>query len=119
METVRKELENNAKFLELLDKAARMEHCLFDRDFSKPFLMTEYLSEIKKAASILVERNLLLAQTGQTDKLFESMQTCLALPDCLVAQPQLIEHLVMVALEAMVAANLEDSLNMTAFSMSS
>lgn len=116
METVRHELERNTEFLELLDKAARIEYCLFDRDFSKPFLMTEYLSEIKKTASVLVERNLLLAQTGQTDELFESMQTCIELPDCFAAQPQLIDHLVMIAMEAMTAASLEDNLNMTAFS---
>ena len=116
METVRQELEKNTEYLELLDQAARIEHCLFDRDFSDPYRISVNLTQVKKAAQILNERNLLLAQNGQTDELFESMQTLIDLPNCLAAQPQLIDHLVMIAIEAMTAESLEDSLNMTRFS---
>lgn len=111
-------LENNARCLELLDKAAQMEHCLFPRENHDFFFMTEHLSQIRNAASFLIERNIYLAQTRQTDALFDSIATYEAMAHSLTAQPFLIDHLVTNALQAMFVGNLETCLNLVTFSES-
>jgi hypothetical protein len=114
MAAIRSMLDKNEKHLDLLDQAARMDHCLFPRTFDSSFMISDYLSDIKKAAMLLVERNLYLAQTGQTQALLESTQSSIGLTTALNAQPLLIDHLVAIAMQAMTAANIEDSLNLTA-----
>lgn len=116
MEAVKQSLDTNREYLELLDQAARMEHCLFPRTRTEFGFDFEYLSPLKKAAQIITERNLYLAQTGQTDALLNSTRTCIGLAEALNQQPRLIEHLVVIAIRAMIADGLENSLNLTQFS---
>jgi hypothetical protein len=52
MEAVRLRLEQNAECLELLDRAARMEHCLFPRTRGN-VVSTEALSPLKEACNCL------------------------------------------------------------------
>lgn len=116
MDTIKASLDKNRQTLDLLDKAARMEHCLFPRKRNGIWLQTEYISELKKASQLLTEQNLYLAQTGQTDDLFESTLTSINLSsNSLSRQPLMIDHLVAVAMQALTAAGIEDSLNMTTY----
>jgi len=115
MEAVRVRLEENAECLELLDRAARMEHCLFPRTRRDGWFSTEPLKSLKQACQLLSERNLYLAQTGQADALYESTLTELAQPESLFAQPMLIDHLVIVVLQALAVSGLEDSVNLVQF----
>lgn len=116
MDAIRSSLEKNKDCLALLDKAGRIERCLFPRSFDILGFTRNYLSELKKTAQLLTERNLYLAQTGQTDELFDSTQTCIGLTNALSEQPFLINHLVSMSIKAIAAAGLENSLNLTGFS---
>ena len=113
MDAIQSSLEKNRDCLELLDKAGRMERCLFPRSCDILWFPSDHLTTIKKEAQLLTERNLYLAQTGQVNALFESTQTCIGLSNALSEQPFLIDHLVTIAIKAMVAAGLENSLNLT------
>jgi len=62
-------INNNLKTLELLDKAAKIEHCLWPRTREDIFLWNDNTSEIKRKIMLLCERQLYLAHKGQTDKL--------------------------------------------------
>lgn len=115
LEAIRVTLENNRQCLELLDEAAAVEHCLFPRVWKGNFFDNEHLTLIKKAAQLLTERNLYLAQTGQTEALFASTRTTIRLTGALPHQPQQIDHLVALALKALVVGGLENSLNLTGF----
>jgi hypothetical protein len=116
MAAIESSLENNQRCLELLDKAARIERCLMPRTKNGIWFSNDYLSELKRAAQLLSERNLYLAQTQQTDALLESLKTSIALTRCLSEQPFLIDQLVSIALQAMTAADIERSLYQTQFS---
>ena len=116
LNVVKMSLDKNQQYLEMLDKASRIEHCLFPRTRRGNWFSADYLSELKKTAMMLIERNLYLAQTQQSDALFDSTQTCISLTKTLSMQPQLIDHLVTIAIQAMVAANIQNSLDMTSFS---
>lgn len=109
-------LDKNQESLDLLDQADRVERCLFPRvRDGNWFQFNESLSGVKKAAMMLVERNLYLAQTGQTGVLFESTQTGIGLTRALSIQPQLIEHLVNLAIKSLVSQSVENSLNLVTF----
>lgn len=115
MRALESTLAKNKTCLELADKAARMEHCLWPRKWSVTYFMTDNLSEIKRFAQLLTEEQLYLAQMQRPDEVFESLQTSLSLVQSLRKQPFLIDHLVAMALKALIASSLEDSLNLTAF----
>jgi hypothetical protein len=115
MEAVRVRLEENAECLELLDRAARMEQCLFPRQRKVGFFIHGYLQPLRKTPQLLAERNLYLAQTGQVDALFESTLTAFEVPKLLEVQPLIIDHLVGVAMQALVRSSLEDSLTLVQF----
>lgn len=118
MRALESTLAKNKTCLELVDKAAQMEHCLWPRKWSLVFYMTDNLSEIKRFAQLLTEEQLYLAQTQKPDDVFESLQTSIGLAQSLKKQPFLIDHLVAMALKALIASSLEDSLNLTAFTES-
>ena len=114
--TIEASLEKNRRCLELLDKAAGIEHCLFPREKYIYYFMTDYLTEIKRAAQLLAERNIYLAQTQQAEALFSSLTTSAALSDRLSAQPFLIDHLVTNGIQAMFVPDIQTCLNLTTFS---
>ena len=116
--TIKATLEKNRRCLELFDKAAQMEHCLLPRTNQNYYFFTDHLSELRRAALLLTERNLYLAQTRQADALFESLATTEAITRCLSAQPNLIDYLVTMAIQGMFVADIETSLNLTTFTVS-
>lgn len=116
IEAIKTKLDRNRVCLELLDRAASMEYCLFARDWDRLVYFDNHLGFIRKAAQILTERNLYLAQTGRTDALFESTQTSVRLTDSLSRQPLHIDHLIIMAVKGLITRSLEESLNLTEFS---
>lgn len=117
MKAIKTSLASNRKCIELLDQAAQMEHCLFPRiPDNINCNCNYYCGPLKKLTRLLIERNLFYAQTEQTDKLFEAIQTCIELTDCMSKQPVLIDHLVTVGFKADFANSLESCLNLTSFS---
>lgn len=115
MDTIKASLDKNQQTLELLDKAARMEYCLFPRKYEKIWYSFDYSSELRLTAKLNIERNLYLAQTGQTEALFESTLTSMELSDSLSEQPYSINHLTAIGLQALAAQSLENSLNTITF----
>ncbi len=112
-------LEKNRRCLELLDKAAQMEYCLFPQEkysIHAIYATDDYRSQIKITAMLLVERNLYLAQTQQTDALFSSLVNSMAIANCLSEQPVLYDHLVTISIRALAVTNIQAALNLTAFS---
>ena len=112
-------LEKNRRCLELLDKAAQMEYCLFPQEkysIHAIYATDDYRSQIKITAMLLVERNLYLAQTQQTEALFSSLTTSAALSDRLSAQPFLIDYLVTSAIQGLFVVDIQTCLNLTTFS---
>lgn len=116
MEAIKTSLANNQECLELLDQAAQMEYCLFPRPRSGVgWNGWWYWDSLKIALKLLNERNLLLAQHGQTDELFESIHTCIRLTNTSRIQPLTYDHLSTIVFKGLVAANLQDCLNLTTF----
>jgi hypothetical protein len=116
MEAVRVRLEENAECLELLDRAGRMEHCLLPRRRMPGFFfVNDSVPPLRRTSQLMMERNLYLAQTGQVDALYESSLTMFMLTAVLSKQPTVIDHLTTLAVQAMAASGLKDSLNMVQF----
>jgi len=115
MDALESYLQRNQKTLDLLDRAATMEYSIWPRTRQATMFWNDSLSEVKKAAQLLNERNLYLAQKGKTDELFSSFQTSIGLSKVFKKQPFLIDHLVTISLKAMCAGNLEDILNQVSF----
>ena len=108
--------QRNQTTFDLFEQAAQTEHCLWPRTNNNGYISNDYSSEIRRAMGLLTERNYYLAQTGDTEELFNSIQTSIALSKTLAKQPFLIDHLVTISLKAMIASCLEDVLPMAEFS---
>lgn len=113
---IKKSLEANQKTLELLDKAAEIEHCFFPRNRDDNWLKNEYLSQIKDSVKLLCERNLYLAQTNQTGMLLNSFLTLSKLSDIQDQQVSLIDLLVAISNKWRATENIRDILNRVKFS---
>jgi hypothetical protein len=100
-------LQRNQRTLELLDEAGEVKYCLWSRKRDDLGFHIENLSAVKKMSMLLCERNLDLAQKGQTKELLTSFQSLTALSDSLLQQPVLIDYLVSMALKGLAAGNLE------------
>jgi hypothetical protein len=116
IEAIQKSLEKNKEFLSLIDEAGRIEHCQFPRVRQKIMFSNDFYTPLKEAVQVVRERNILLAQSGQTDALYESTLSSIGMTKAFSTQPQLIDHLVTVSMKAIAASGLEDSLNLTRFS---
>ncbi|MCD6176013.1 MAG: hypothetical protein J7K65_09655 [Planctomycetes bacterium] len=119
MDAMESSLKANQKMLELLDKAAEIEHCLWPRKFEDMedfYFPKDYLSGIKKATRLLCERDLYCVQKGDTGQLMNHFETLKALPACLSKQPFSTDYLMSIALKSMIARNLEEILNQVEFS---
>ncbi|MCK4999362.1 MAG: hypothetical protein KAS23_07500 [Anaerohalosphaera sp.] len=103
-------LQRNQKTLDLFEKAAQTEYCLWPKTRNQLGLYNDNLSEIINATRLLMEQNLYLAQQGDTDKLFNSIQTAISLSKTLSKQPLLIDLLVSLSIKRQCADNLEDVL---------
>ncbi|MCK4999361.1 MAG: hypothetical protein KAS23_07495 [Anaerohalosphaera sp.] len=115
IDTIESFLQQNQKTLDLLEQAAKVEYCLWPRIRNEIWLNNEYLGGIKDAIKLLCEQNLYLAQAGDTDKLFNSMQTSIALIKTLSKQASLYNNLVAVSLKALCVLNLQDVMNRVSF----
>jgi hypothetical protein len=108
------DLPANKETLEFLDKAAAIEHCRYDLDFSQGgMLIVPNLNEMKKCAQLLAEQTMLLAHQGNGDAAAENIARQLALGESLKKEPILISQLVRMALIALSGSSVEYILNQT------
>ncbi|MEN8128374.1 MAG: hypothetical protein ABFR90_11325 [Planctomycetota bacterium] len=115
MDALESYLQRNQETLELLDKAAAMEHCIWPRSRDSCWLNHDHLLDIRRAAQLLSERNLYLAQKGESGKLFDSLQTSIGLSKAFSKQSFLIDYLVTASLKAICVGALEDIMSQTDF----
>ncbi len=114
VEAIISDLQTNKATLEFLDKAAAIEHCRYDMDFSKGImLIIPNLTEIKRCAQLLAEQTMLLAHQGDGDAAAKNIARQLALGESLKKEPIFISQLVHMALIALNCSSVEYTLNRT------
>ncbi len=116
LDSIRQSIDNNARCLELLDRAAQIEHCLFSVEFEGYATNQEDVSYLTDCSYLVADRNILLAHSGQTERLFNSIQTGLAIMRAKSAIPTLSEYLMANRQELCITASIEYSLNNVSFS---
>lgn len=115
MKSLESYLARNQKTLLLLDQAAKIEHCLWPRTMHESYFANNHWTDIRRAAQLLCERNLCLAQQDKRKEVFDSFQTAIALSETLLKQPFMIDYLVSVAMRALITENLEKVMQIAAF----
>lgn len=115
MEAIAASLETNARTLALLDQGATIENCIYPRSRPLDINKQELFVDIKNCGSLLCERNLYLAQTRQTEKLFAAMPTLLKFSESPIRQGILIDEMIVLGLKNMAAVNLEHILRQVTF----
>ena len=118
MDALASSLKANQKTLKLFGNAVKIEHCSWPRKLAYFYLSNEYLTQIKECVQLLCEHSLYLSQSGEIEKLLESLHATIAISQTLSKQPFLIDHLVSNSLKSIVTQNLEDILNQTDFTES-
>lgn len=113
VDTMKSFLARNHKTLELIDKAARMEHCMLPRTRYEDHIRTEHRVKILEGAFLVCIRNIYLTQSQQTDELSESLQTSLALAKALVLQPFMLDYFTCLSINRKAVYSLETALNIT------
>ena len=116
IDTIQSFLQQNRKTLDLLEQAAKIENCIWPRTLKDSWPANENLGNAKDAMKLMRTQNLYLAQKGDTGKLFNSMQTSIALANTFSKPDHLWAHLVINALKGVNAVALEDIMNQVTFS---
>ncbi len=112
-------LQVNKETLELLGKAAAIEHCRYDVDFSQggiPNLLqgvmeNPYYRDIKYCTRLLAHQTMLLAHQNDADAAVKNIARQLALADSLKKEPILIAQMIRTACIAMSSPSVEYILN--------
>jgi hypothetical protein len=108
-------LAANAQALELLHKAAAIEGCRFDVDFSRGFNITlPNLEELRRAARLLELQALMKVEEGKPDEAATAIADSLGAARALQNEPLLLSQLVRMGLVFMSLNNLERVLSRTA-----
>ncbi len=108
------DLQTNKEALEFLDKAAAIEHCRYDLDFSQGgMLFVPNLNKMKRCTQLLAEQTMLLAHHGDGAAAAENIARQLALGESLKKEPMFISQLVHMALVAVNCSSVEYTLNRT------
>ena len=105
-------LADNRRALELLHKAAGIEHCRYPVDYSMGFgALFPHLAELRKGGRILALKALLDAENGQPESAVRSMHSSFALARSVSREPMLIPQLVRMACQTLAVSSLERVLN--------
>lgn len=107
-------LAANAEALELLHKAAAIDGCRFDLDFSLGFEMRlPHFAKLRQAARLLELQALMKAEGGKPDEAAMAIADSLSAARALQNEPLLISHLVRMAVISMSTGTLERVLSRT------
>ncbi len=108
------DLQTNKEALELLGRAAAIEHCRYDLYFDKEGILgNTYYRDIKNCTRLLAEQTMLLAHQGEGDAAVKNIARQLALTESLKEEPILISQLVHMACIALIGPSVEYTLNRT------
>ena len=114
VEAIISHLQANKETLEFLDKAAAIEHCRYDLDFSQGMTMPlPYGIDILNCARLLAAQTLLLAHQGDGDATVKNIAKQLALAQSLKKEPILVSQLSRMGWIAFSCSSMEYTLNRT------
>ena len=108
-------LADNSKAMELLHKAARIEHSRYPVDLGSGFSLMPYLclSDIRKGAKRLQLEAVLHAENDEPQLAINSVEAIFGVGHSLANEPLLISQLVRIAIEALSVGTLERVVNRT------
>jgi hypothetical protein len=116
-EIIAEYLADNIKALELLHKAAQIEHSRYPVDFTVGFdVLMPYISDLRKSAQLLALEAYLHAQNNQPDFVIDSITAGFGVARSLEKEPTLISQLVQIACQALTVQSLEHAVNRIEFS---
>jgi len=105
-------LAENRRALELLHKAAAIEHCRYPVDYGMGFgTLYPHLAEVRKGTQCLALEAVLCAENGQPESAISSISASFALARSVSREPMLIPQLVRMACQSLAASSLERVLN--------
>jgi len=107
------DLQTNQETLEFLDKAAAIEHCRYDLDFSQEVIPNSCLNDIKRCTQLLAEQTMLLAHQNDGGAAVKSITRQLALAQSLKKEPVMLSQLVRMGLIEKNCSSVEYTLNRT------
>ncbi len=114
VEAIISHLQANKEALEFLKKAAAIEHCRYDLDFSQGMMMPlPYEIDILDCAPLLAEQTLLLAHRSNGDAAVKNIAKQLALAQSLKKEPILTSQMSRMGWIAFSCSSMEDTLNRT------
>ncbi len=116
-EIIAEYLADNEKALELLHKAAQIEHSRYPVDFTEGLdVLLPYLSELRQSAQLLALEAYLHAQNNQPDFAIDSIKAGFGVARSFEKEPTLISQLVRIACQALAVESLEHAVNRIEFS---
>jgi hypothetical protein len=108
LRAIRSYLADNAEAIELLRKAAALDDCKFDLDFTKGIAMElPHLAKGRQAARLLALEVVERTESGKADGAAESLATCLRGGLALRREPILISALVRIACDGIAVGQVE------------
>ena len=108
-------LAANAQALELLHKAATIEGCRFDLDFSRGNdMLLPHLAELRQAGRLLELQALMKVEGGKPDEAARAIADSFGAARALLKEPLLISQLVRMAVISLSVSGLERVLSRTA-----
>ncbi len=109
-------LADNQQTLELLHKAAPIEHCRYPVDLSLGFGNQMYhLTDLRKRAMLLRLESVLHAENNKSQLAARSVTSIFGIARSLAKEPLLISQLVHIACQALAVSGLERIINRTEF----
>jgi hypothetical protein len=100
--------------LEMLHKAAAIEHCRYPVDFSKgSAALVPHIGQVRKGAKLLELEAILSAENGRGEQAVRSLKSALALGRSLSKEPLVVSQLARVACQTLAVSGLERVINRT------
>ncbi len=101
-------LKDNAEILDLLHKAAALDECKFDLDFTKgPGMLLPHLARLRHASRLLALEAIGRIESGKADAAADSLLAALRMGECVRREPILISTLVRIACDSLAVAQME------------
>lgn len=101
-------LKENAEVLDLLHKAAALDGCKFDLDFTKgPGMLLPHLGKLRQGARLLALEAIERTESGKADEAADSLIAGLRVGEAVRREPLLISTLVRVACDSIAIGQME------------
>lgn len=108
LRAIRGYLADHAEILELLHKAAALDECKFELDFTKgPGMLLPHLSKLRQGGRLLALEAIERTEGGKADAAADSLVAGLRLGEHLRREPLLISALVRIAADAIAVGQME------------